>query len=64
MRAVVEVWRPGVLAEEIFNRLPHLTSAQVFDALCCYSDHQAKINAYIACNRILDALTEPLVRER
>ena len=63
VRAVVEVWRLGVLAEEIPSRLPHLTSAQVFDALSYYSDHQAEINAYIARNRIPDALIDPLVRE-
>ena len=63
VRAVVEVWRLGVLAEEISSRLPHLTSAQVFDALSYYSDHQAEINVYIARNRIPDALIDPLVRQ-
>ena len=63
VRAVVEVWRLGVLAEEIPNRLPHLTPAQVFDALSYYSDHQAEINAYITRNRIPDALIDPLVRQ-
>ena len=63
VRAVVEVWRLGVLAEEIPSRLPHLTSAQVFDALSYYGDHQADINVYIARNRIPDALIDPLVGE-
>lgn len=33
VRAIVEVWRLGVAAEDITNHLPHLTQAQVFDAL-------------------------------
>ncbi|MGL5083012.1 MAG: DUF433 domain-containing protein [Microcoleaceae cyanobacterium] len=33
VRAIVELWRIGVPPEEIPQRLPHLTLAQVFDAL-------------------------------
>jgi uncharacterized protein (DUF433 family) len=33
VRAVVELWRLGVAPEEIPSHLPHLTLAQVFDAL-------------------------------
>ena len=40
VRAIVELWRQGLLAEEIPSHLPHLTLAQVFDALSYYSDHQ------------------------
>jgi len=29
VRAIVEVWRLGVAPEEIPNRLPHLTLAQI-----------------------------------
>jgi uncharacterized protein (DUF433 family) len=63
VRAIVEVWRLGVAPEEIPRRLPHLTLAQVFDALSYYSDHQAEINAYILQNQIPEALLDPLVRE-
>lgn len=63
VRAVVELWRLGVLPEEIPRHLPHLTLAQVFDALSYYSDHQTEINAYIARNQIPEALLDPLVRE-
>lgn len=52
VRAVVETWRMGVAAEEIPAGLPHLTLAQVFDALSYYSDHQAEIDAHIERNRI------------
>jgi uncharacterized protein (DUF433 family) len=33
VRAIVELWRQGVAPETIPTRLPHLTLAQVFDAL-------------------------------
>lgn len=63
VRAIVEIWRMGVPAEEIPNHLPHLTLAQVFDALSYYSDHQDEINAYIERNRIPEDLIDPLVKD-
>lgn len=63
VRTIVETWRLGVPAEEIITRLPHLTLAQVFDALSYYSDHQAAINAHIKRNRIPEDLIAPLVRD-
>ncbi|WP_420631366.1 DUF433 domain-containing protein [Candidatus Leptofilum sp.] len=62
VRAIVEIWRQGVLPEEIPQQLPHLTLAQVFDALSFYSDHQEQINAHIERNRIPDELIDPLVK--
>lgn len=62
VRAIVEIWRLGVSAEEIPKRLPHLTLAQVFSALSYYSDHQDEINKYIQRNRVPDDLLDPLVR--
>jgi len=62
VRAVVEIWRMGVAAEEIPCRLPHLSLAQVFDALSYYSDHQEQINECIERNRIPDAMIDPLVK--
>ena len=55
VRAVVELWRVGVPAEEITLDLPHLTLAQVFDALSYYSDHTDEINAHIEANRAPEA---------
>lgn len=46
MRAIVELWRQAVAPEEIPKHLPHLTLAQVFDALSYYSDHVAEINSH------------------
>ncbi|MGK7948065.1 MAG: DUF433 domain-containing protein [Xenococcaceae cyanobacterium] len=63
VRAIVETWRMGMPPEEIANGLPHLTLAQVFDALSYYSDYQDEINAYIEQNRIPDDLIDPLVRD-
>jgi uncharacterized protein (DUF433 family) len=62
VRAIVELWRQGIAPESIPSHLPHLTLAQVFDALSYYSDHQSEINAHIERNRISDELIDPLVR--
>jgi len=62
VRAIVELWRLGISAEEIPSRLPHLTLAQVFDALSYYAEHQEAINNYIERNRIPDELIDPLVK--
>lgn len=62
VRAVVEMWRNGTAPEEISQGLPHLTLAQVFDALSYYSDHQEQINNYIELNRIPDRLIDPLIK--
>ena len=62
VRAIVETWRMGVAAEEITRHLPHLTQAQVFDALSYYSDHMDEINRHIERNRIPDELIDPRVK--
>ena len=64
VRAIVETWRLGMPAEEIPSALPHLTLAQVFDALSYYSDHQEEINAHIERNRIPARQIDPLVSGR
>jgi uncharacterized protein (DUF433 family) len=63
VRAIVESWRMGVAPEEIPQGLPHLTLAQVFNALSYYLDHQNEINTYIERNRIPEELIDPLVRD-
>jgi uncharacterized protein (DUF433 family) len=62
VRAIVEFYRLGVTAEEIPNRLPRLSVAQVFDALSYYNDHTHEINTYIEQNRISDDKIDPLVK--
>ncbi len=63
VRAIVELWRQGVSPETIPSRLPHLTLAQIFDALSYYSDHQDEINGHIERNRVPDDLIDPRVKD-
>ena len=59
VRAIVENYRFGKTPEEIRLSLPHLSMAQIFDALSYYEDHQQEINRYIKLNQPADA--EPQV---
>jgi uncharacterized protein (DUF433 family) len=59
VRAIVENWRLGIAPEEIPRHLPHLTVAQVFDALSYFSDHQEEILAHIERNRIPEDKLDP-----
>jgi uncharacterized protein (DUF433 family) len=56
VRAIVEMYRLGMAAEEIPNHLPHLNVAQVFDALSYYNDNSQEINSYIERNRVPSAI--------
>jgi len=62
VRAIVEVWRLGIAPEEIPAHLPHLTLAQIFDALSYYSDNTEEINAHIEGNRIPEELIDAPAR--
>ena len=62
VRAIVGLWRLGIMPEEILNHLPHLTLAQVFDALSFYLDHQIEINEYIERNQVPDELVHISVK--
>lgn len=62
VRSIVGLWRLGTMPEEILSHLPHLTLAQVFDALSFYLDNQAEINEYIEQNRVPDELVHPAVK--
>jgi uncharacterized protein (DUF433 family) len=64
VRTIVETWRRGVPPEEIPVGLPHLTLAEVFEALSYYSDNQEEINEFIEKNRVPKELLHPLVRNR
>ena len=61
VRAIVELYRLGVTAEEIPTHMPHVTLAQVFDALSYFSDHHAEIVKYIERNRVPDSLIDSRV---
>lgn len=62
VRAIVENWRLGIAPEEIPTHLPHLTLAQVFDALSYFADHQEEILQHIERNRVPDELIDPRVK--
>lgn len=62
IRAIVSLWQMGIMPEEILNHLPHLTLAQIFDALSFYLDHQTEINEYIESNQVPDELIHPAVK--
>jgi uncharacterized protein (DUF433 family) len=64
VRAIVEMWRMGVPRDEIPMHLPHITLAQVFDALHYYAEHQPEINQHIQANRVPEALVHPAVQQR
>ncbi|QHU99066.1 DUF433 domain-containing protein [Synechocystis sp. CACIAM 05] len=62
VRAIVGLWRLGVMPEEIPAHLPHLNLAQVFDALSFYLDHQVEINEYIEKNQVPNELVHRSVK--
>ena len=62
VRAIVEIWRLGTPPEEVTSHLPHLTLAQVFDALSYYNDHQDEINVHIERNRVPEDKIDRLVK--
>ena len=62
VRAIAETWRQDVPPEQIPTLMPHLTLAQLFDALSYYSEHQEEINTYIGRNHIPTNLLDPLVQ--
>ena len=52
VRSVVHyVLRLGHTPEELVERFPHLTPANVYDALAYYYDNRAEVEADIAANR-------------
>ena len=59
VRTSAELWKFGVTPEEIVMRLPHVTLAQVFDALSYYQDHCEEIDQDILRNRVPDTLIDP-----
>jgi uncharacterized protein (DUF433 family) len=52
VRAIVETWRLGIAAEDITTHLPHLSLAQVFDALSYFADHPEEIKGHMERNQI------------
>jgi len=59
VRILVEYWRLDIPPQELLQYFPHLTSAQVLDALSYYEDHQEEINALINLNRPDNTSAQP-----
>ena len=57
VRTIVGYYKLGLSVEEILEGLPHLTPAQVHEALSYYYDHIAEIEADLAANRAAEVLT-------
>ena len=51
---VAYVLQHGVSPEDLLGYYPHLSLAQIYDALSYYYDNRAEIDADIATNRALD----------
>ncbi len=51
---VVYVLHQGVSPEDLLSYYPHLSLAQIYDALSYYYDNRAEIDAEIAANQALD----------
>ena len=54
VRAIAECSNLDLTPEQVCEGLPHVSLAQVFDALSYYHDHRAEIDAHIEANRVLD----------
>lgn len=51
VKSIVGYYKLGLSVEEILEGLPHLTPAQIFEALSYYHDHQAEIERDIEASR-------------
>jgi uncharacterized protein (DUF433 family) len=52
VKAIVGYYKLGLSVEEILEGLPHLTPAQVYEALSYYHDHLAEIEQEIEEGRV------------
>ena len=52
VKTIVGYYKMGLSIEEILEGFPHLTPAQVYEALSYYHDHQAQIEQDIEDSRV------------
>jgi len=57
VRAIAELWLQGAQPEEIQLHLPHITIAQIFDALCYYNDNKDEMDSLIRLNAVPEELS-------
>ncbi|MBI3921258.1 MAG: DUF433 domain-containing protein [Armatimonadetes bacterium] len=56
IKTIVGYYKMGLSVEEILEGLPHLTAAQVYEALSYYHDHQAEIERDIEESQVENLL--------
>jgi uncharacterized protein (DUF433 family) len=52
VKSLVGYYKMGLGVEEILEGLPHLTPAQIYEALSYYHDHQAEIEQDIEASQV------------
>jgi uncharacterized protein (DUF433 family) len=57
VRDIVEQWRMGTSPEEIPTIYPHITLAQVFEALAYFQDNKDEMERFIENNRVPENLS-------
>ena len=57
VRAIAELWLQGAQPEEILLHIPHLSLAQVFDALSYYNDHKNEVDSFLRANQVPEELS-------
>lgn len=63
VRTIVQNWRLGYSPEEIVGGLPHLTLAQVHEAMSYFYDNQEEIEELIEKHKVPQELIHPLVHD-
>ncbi len=52
VKSIVGYYKMGLSMEEVLEGLPHLTPAQIYEALSYYHDHQSEIEQDIEESRV------------
>ena len=58
IQTIINYYKQGLSVEEILEGLPHLTPAQVYEALSYYHDHTAEIERTIEASRVENLLVQ------
>jgi uncharacterized protein (DUF433 family) len=58
VRDIVAQWKLGHKAEEVLQCYPHVTLAQVFEALAYYQDHMDEIENFFALNSLPESVRD------
>jgi len=58
VQTIVGYYKLGLSVEEMLEGLPHLTPAQIYEALSYYHDHVDEIERDLAANQTADLLAQ------